>query len=171
LLHDLPSDRPELRQQLAQIGQYLREAISQTRSLARGLSPVWLGSGGLHEALSELSARFSKGGRKCFLDFDEQTPIANEAVAGHIFRIAQEAVTNAVKHSGATEIMIRLGKAGENLRLEISDNGKGISDKPAVDQGIGLEIMRHRAKVIGATLNIQSKPQKGVTVTCTLPSQ
>ncbi|MGZ5544437.1 MAG: response regulator [Limisphaerales bacterium] len=169
LLHDLPQDRPDLRQQLDQIGQYLREAISQTRKLARGLSPVRLGAAGLHEALAELASRFTKASRKCALEFDEEVVVLDDAVAGHIFRIAQEAVTNAVKHSGATDIAIRFGKIDGSMHLEVSDNGKGFVDKPVVGQGIGLELMRHRAKIINATLDIESKPNHGVTVTCTLP--
>ena len=169
LLHDVPEERPDLRQQLDQIGKYLREAISQTRSLARGLSPVRLGAAGLHEALAELASRFTKGNRKCVLEVDEEVVVLDDAVAGHIFRIAQEAVTNAMKHSGGAEVAIRFGKIDGRMHLEVSDNGKGLAEKPALDQGIGLELMRHRAKIINATLDIESKPGHGVTVTCTLP--
>jgi signal transduction histidine kinase len=93
----------------------------------------------------------------------------NELVAGHLFRIAQEAVNNAVKHSRGNEITIRLLQSGGKLRLEVSDNGKGLPKAPSSTQGIGLQIMKHRTSVIGGELNIISKPGEGVSVICTLP--
>jgi signal transduction histidine kinase len=169
LKEDLPSNRPDLARQISEIGQFLREAIAQTRSLARGLSPVHLGSGGLVEALGELAARMSKGGRvRCTLEAPSSVVVQEALVAGHLFRIAQEAVNNAVKHSRATEVIIRLADNGHELHLEISDNGKGLPKTLQPDQGIGLQIMRHRASVIGGDLAIKSRTSKGVTVTCTL---
>lgn len=166
---DLPSDRADLRKQISEIGQFLREAIAQTRSLARGLSPVNLGSGRLVDALGELAGRMSKDGRvQCSLDAPASVVINEVSTAGHLFRIAQEAVNNAVKHSEATEIVIRLTDRDNALLLEISDNGKGLPATPNPDQGIGLEIMKHRASVIGAKLDLKSKIGKGLTVACTL---
>ena len=166
---DLPPQRPGLAQQISEIGQFLREAIAQTRSLARGLSPVCLGSGGFMEAMAELAARMSKSNQiKCIFDSSKKVEIHDERIAGHLFRIAQEAVNNAVKHSGATEVLLRLCESDGALHLEISDNGNGLPKGRRASQGIGMQIMKHRASVIGAELEVKSKEGKGVTVSCTL---
>lgn len=171
LLQSLPAGREDLKEQLAQIGKYLREAISQTRSLARGVSPVKLGSGGLTEGLAELAASMSTRGRiQCLFNASAPVVVENDLAARHLFRIAQEAVSNAVKHSGATEVRIRLMKNGKDVCLEIEDNGKGLPAKLANNQGLGMEFMRHRASVIGADLELKSRAGKGLTVTCRLPA-
>jgi signal transduction histidine kinase len=168
---DLPASRADLRKQISEICQFLREAIAQTRSLARGLSPVNLGSGGLVEALGELAGRMSReGGIQCAFDCSSPVLWGDNHAAGHLFRIAQEAVNNAVKHSGATEIGVRLTNNGGVLHLEISDNGQGLPKARQLNQGIGLQIMKHRASIIGADLEIKSQAGTGVTVTCKLKS-
>jgi signal transduction histidine kinase len=91
--------------------------------------------------------------------------------AGHLYRIAQEAVNNALKHARARRISVRLAHEQGVLRLQIKDNGRGLPKRQSSKSGMGLEVMRHRAHVIGAALEIDSKPGKGVTVTCTLPLQ
>jgi signal transduction histidine kinase len=175
LKQDLPAARPDLEKQLSQICRFVRDAIGQTRSLARGLSPLHLFFRGLTEALGELAARMSAEGRlECVFDYPAPVLLNDEIAAGHLFRIAQEAVNNAVKHSGATKVVVRLARNGDGLRLEISDNGKGMPAAPALRQGIGLQIMRHRASVIGAGLEIKSKATKGgggVQVICIVPDK
>ena len=173
---DLPPDRPDLSAQISEVGRFLREAITQTRSLARGLSPVHPGSGGLAEALEELAGRMSKGGRiRCV--FESSKPKSDEAeggnvrAAGHLFRIAQEAVNNAVKHSGASQVLVRLVREDGLMRLEISDNGRGIPNSMGPSQGIGLQIMRQRASVIGAELELRSRTGSGTTVRCELRTE
>ncbi len=167
LKEDLRSKDPGLEKQVAQIGQYLREAIGQTRSLARGLSPVNLGSAGLEEALTDLARRTTGYGHvKCVIKCSQPVLIEDGAVARHLFRIAQEAVTNAVKHAKATEIVIKLAREDKTVHLVISDNGRGLPRNGKSNQGIGLEVMKHRASVIGAELGIDSTPDGGVTVSC-----
>jgi signal transduction histidine kinase len=169
LRQDLRSAPPPLEKQVSQICQFLREAIAQTRSLAHGLSPVNLNSGGLPEALSDLALRMSDAGRiQCTFDSPSPVMVEDNLVAGHLFRIAQEAVNNAVKHARASEVAIGLTNSNGALRLEISDNGRGLSKTPPTGQGIGLQIMKHRASVIGGELEVVSKTGKGVTVICTL---
>ncbi|MGV3774051.1 MAG: response regulator [Verrucomicrobiales bacterium] len=169
LLQDIPAPRKDLKKQAEQISQYLREAIAQTRALAHGLAPLSLDSRGLAEALTGLAWRMTKAGSIQVI-FKEPTLVApiDDLVAGHLFRIAQEAVNNAVKHAQATRIDIHLNDADGILRLEISDNGHGFQEAQKKG-GIGLEIMRHRASVIGAGLSIESQPGAGVKVVCALP--
>ncbi len=169
---DLPSNRTDLKKQISEISEFLREAVTQTRSLARGLSPVNLGSGGLMGALAGLASRMSTaGGIKCVLECPSPILMEDTPVESHLFRIAQEAVNNAVKHSEASRVVVRFTKNDRAVRLEIIDNGKGLPKKALLHQGLGLQIMKHRASVIGAELEFKSKSGTGVTVTCTLEAK
>ncbi|HWA88328.1 MAG TPA: response regulator [Opitutus sp.] len=165
---DVPARQPKLRKQVNHIGEMLREAISHTRSMARGLVPVKDEPDALWVSLVELAERTSAMGRgRCRFDCPEPVLVRNNAVAGHLYRIAQEAVNNAMKHSGAREVVIRLRRGAEALELSVADDGKGLVK--ARSGGIGLQVMKHRAAVIGGELRVDSKPGKGVTITCTLP--
>ncbi len=171
LRRSLPPAHPDLETQLSEIDHYLEEAVQHTRALAHGLAPLGLGSGGFLEALSELALRTSKAGRvQCRFDPPEKIAIQDEIVAGHLFRIAQEAVHNAVKHSHGTEVEIRLTEDPDGtVCLRVQDNGQGLRGS-ATPAGIGLQVMQHRASVIGAQLTLDSVPEKGVHLSCTLPA-
>jgi signal transduction histidine kinase len=93
----------------------------------------------------------------------------NLQTAGHLYRIAQEAVNNALKHARTERILIALAHEQGALRLQIKDYGRGLPKSRKSKPGLGLEVMQHRAHVIGASLEIDSKPGEGVSVTCTLP--
>jgi signal transduction histidine kinase len=95
--------------------------------------------------------------------------IEDSQTTGHLYRIAQEAVNNALKHAGARRIRVSLSRGTGALRLQIKDNGRGLPTAQRPNSGLGLEIMRHRAHVIGASLEVDSRSNEGVTVTCTLP--
>ena len=167
LKNDLPADRPELRDQVARMGQHLREAIRQTRLLAHGLMGFRLTSHGLSAALAELARNITSLGRMQSR-FDCPVPVSchDAAIAGHLYRIAQEAVHNAVKHAQASQVTIHLAEQAEALLLSVSDNGQGLPHPDAWNRGMGLQVMRHRANAIGAKLSVESKPGQGVTVTC-----
>ncbi len=171
LKQDLPPSRPDLVKEVSQICQFLRDAISQTRSLARGLAPLSLDSRGLAEALAGLAARAGQDGRiHCTLHSPAPVEVEDDIMAVHLFRIAQEALNNALKHSGATRVAIRLTNQDASLRLEIRDNGKGLPRQGPAHEGLGLKIMKHRASSIGADLKIASQEGEGVSVVCTLPA-
>lgn len=162
--------RPEFAARLGQMSGMLREAVAQTRYLARGLVPVQSGPDALFVGLAELAARTDALGRvHCQFEAEGQVEIADAAIANHLYRIAQEAVNNAVKHARASVVALRLERREGFLRLEISDDGEGL--KPELDerQGVGLGVMRHRAQAIGAALTMDSQPGRGLVVTCTLP--
>ena len=111
----------------------------------------------------------SESGRiACRFDSPEPVMLADAFAAGHLYRIAQEAVNNAMKHARATGIVIRLLQRNSAILLEVSDNGAGLV-KSGNKRGIGLGVMRHRASVIGAELSVESKRGEGVTVRCSLP--
>jgi signal transduction histidine kinase len=92
-------------------------------------------------------------------------------VAGHLYRIAQEAVNNAVKHARAKTVKIRLAKNNGALLLEIADDGVGLPKGRSSTRGggLGLGVMQHRASAIGAELTVDSKRGEGITVRCRLP--
>jgi signal transduction histidine kinase len=161
--------QPSLVQGLDSMGRMLREAIAQTRSLARGLVPVGNDPDALQNGLMELADRTSESGRvTCRFESPEPVLLVDARIAGHLYRIAQEAVNNAMKHANAKSIMIRLLKKSRVVTLEISDNGSGLT-KSEGKRGIGLGVMRHRASAIGAELTVSSKLGKGVIVRCQLP--
>jgi signal transduction histidine kinase len=156
-----------LEPQAKQLGQFLREAIKQTRSLAYGLTAFKVETSGLQPALAELANATSSLGRIC-CRFESHGPIELDSAeaATHLYRIAQEAVNNAVKHSHASEVKIDLSNVNGRFRLQISDNGHGFPKRH--QSGMGLQVMHHRAAVIGAELDVESEPGRGVSVACTL---
>jgi signal transduction histidine kinase len=165
---DVAARQPLLTRQVEQICARLRETISQTRSMARGLVPVKDEPEALWASLIELAERTHALGRaSCRFDCPKPVIVDDNAVAGHFYRIAQEAVNNAVKHSGATAVVIHLARHRQRLELRISDNGRGLARTKSA--GMGLQVMKHRARVMGAELTVDSPPGKGVTITCSLP--
>ncbi len=169
LRNDLASSRPKLEPQAARLCRFLREAIGQTRSLAHGLAAFKVETGGLQQALMELAeATSSLGSIKCRLECPSPVELADTETGAHLYRIAQEAVNNAVKHSRASEVTIQLSRRNGALELQISDNGEGLPKTKGRGHGMGLQVMKHRASVIGAELEVRSQSTKGVTVTCTL---
>ena len=166
---DTVKSHPALARRLDQMGGMLREAVAQTRYLARGLVPVGGDPDALQIGLAELASRTNGLGKiTCEFDCPEPVLLNDPAVAGHLYRIAQEAVNNALKHACARQVNIQLGKDEGHLRLEICDNGVGLP-KDLTAAGVGLGVMRHRASVIGAELTVRTLSPGGVTITCLLP--
>jgi PAS domain S-box-containing protein len=149
------------------IAKLMNEVNGQARSVARGLFPVRLEEHGLVLALEELAA--SAGSRyriTCrFLCETKPERVDSEAEL-HVYYIAQEALLNAVKHGKATMVLITLAAAGNRLKLTIEDNGSGFDTSTGGRSGMGIRIMRYRAKVIGATLDLQSRANEGTKISC-----
>jgi PAS domain S-box-containing protein len=152
---------------MAQICRYLQESVAQTRQLARGLTPISPDAGSLADSLAEMARRMSSTRVTCEFTCASPVEISDRSVANHFFRIAQEAVNNAIKHGKADRIRVALFQDGPSLVLTINDDGKGFSMSDLPSPGIGLQIMRHRANVMGASIDIKSS-RKGTVVTCTL---
>ena len=131
------------------------------RGMARGLFPVEIFAHGLMSALEDL-ANTIRGSRQveCSFHCEGSVDVDSNEVATHLFRIAQEAVTNAVKHSGAKHIRISLIGKGPRLVLSIQDDGSGLPpdamNQSSPASGMGLRTMKYRAKVVGADLTIHS---------------
>ncbi len=152
-------------------------AIESTRSLARGLSPVSAERDGLAAALQALAARATERyGIPVAFEARVAEPLpSDETAATHVYRIAQEALTNAMRHSRATEVSIVLTASGGELQLEVTDNGLGFP--PAGSNGgtnegsggLGLKIMRYRAQMLGGNLALGRSEAGGAIVRCTCP--
>ena len=151
------------------IARHVRDAISQTRLLARGLSPFVLESEGLLSALNELAHRTENVFRVACEFYGSEKLNVPEAVGNHLYRIAQEAVTNAIKHGKAKRIEIRLESEGP-LSLTVKDNGSGIPPALPKKRGIGLRIMEYRAHVIGGTLTAERDRAGGTIIRCIIAS-
>lgn len=157
---------------VGEIGRFVREAISQTRALARGLCPVTLELEGLSSALSELAANTEKMfSISCRFVSDHPVAPLDLAVATHLYRIAQEAVSNAIKHGKASQVLLRLEPFGERMVLTVTDNGRGLPAPGAVPNGMGLRIMRYRASMISATLSLQNHSGGGASLICSAPQR
>ena len=156
---------------VGEIAKNVRDAISQTRSLARGLSPVTLESEGLVSALKKLALDTEKIFKvACRFDLSEPVPVKDHVVATNLFRIAQEAVSNAIKHGRAKRISIGLENLHGGIVLRVSDNGAGFRAKSFREDGMGLRIMQSRAGMAGGTLAIERNGNGGVVVVCSVPA-
>lgn len=168
---DLAAERSPRAQSAKKIAQLVQDAISRTRDLAHGLSPVGLEAHGLAPALEELARHTEEilGIRCAFVGDPRITP--DEASANvHLYRIAQESVNNAIKHGKAKNITIRLGVADAKGLLAVEDDGIGYrSDGGGARKGMGLRIMAYRARMIGAALTIRPGASGGTVVSCTIP--
>lgn len=163
------AQQPEVSLRLDQMGAMLREAIAQTRYLSRGLVPIGEGPEALHQGLASLVERTNALGRvHCEFESDETIEVPNSTATSHLYRIAQEAVNNAVKHARAVTIKVRLQRRPGWLVLEIEDDGVGLA-AVGHGKGTGLGLMRYRASLIGADLAVQPRRGGGLVVTCSWP--
>jgi len=146
---------------------YVEEGIDLTRNLARGFFSPELDADGLIAALQDLADNVRERFQiNCFLDGDESIRIRDSTIANQLYRIAQEAVTNSVRHGAAKQIDIRLAMDGPELCLTVIDDGVGFPDELAQSEGLGLRLMRHGATLGGATFDIRRNGQKGTIATC-----
>jgi len=156
--------------EVAEVLRLVMQALAQTRSLARGLVPVELESKGLRAALQELAATAEHVFRiRCTAAVDEAVQIHDQAVATHLFRLAQEALNNAVRHGKAKHVTLELTQAGEYLALTIQDDGVGLPKTGPPKPGLGLKIMQYRAQKLGGVLQVQPGPHGGTVVSCIFP--
>jgi PAS domain S-box-containing protein len=153
---------------LAEAARIVNANVGLARDLARGLHPIELSTSGLANALRELAFRTSQlRDISCRFECPRQVRVRDEAVALNLYRIAQEAMTNALKNGKAKKIGIKLTRSRRDLVLTVEDDGKGFSPGNA-RRGMGIHIMKYRADVIGARLTIESADGHGTLVTCVL---
>ena len=174
LLEDVELQR--LRQTANRLSEGLVEANRHVQQLSHGIMPVQIDAEGLRSALEEL-ANLTNSPPKIICRFVGTAPVtvANNTAATHLYRIAQEAVSNALRHSRGDQICISLRKQDGHITLEVNDNGVGIDsaeNRVAVtrkSQGLGLRTMQYRCGLIGGTLHIERRDTGGTSVKCVFP--
>ena len=153
-----------------QIRDMASHAIALTRGLARGIFPVQMDGTGLSTALADLAHTTSELTGISIPFFETGcTNVTDPEVAMHLFRIAQEAMTNALKHGRPKVITIALTKGADSLRLVVADEGKGMDSLKSGARSMGLRSMHYRARALDAELKIETKPNEGTIVSCEVP--
>jgi PAS domain S-box-containing protein len=154
----------------ARIVRLVNEAINKTRELAHGLLPVISDSQGLMSALKRWAAEVEDlFNISCSLRADEPVLIHDANMSTHLYRIAQEAVNNAIKHGHAKNIIVSLFADNEYGTLSIENDGASLPALSANNSGMGMQIMNYRARIIGGSLKVDSGGDRGVTITCRFP--
>ena len=148
----------------------VEEAIELTRTLARDLHPVEIQAGQLMDSFQELAARTSRQLKvACQFESHLVAPLTDVNIAAQLYRIAQEAVTNAVRHGKARHVNICLDSTEDETVLTVTDDGIGLPENARAGDGMGLRIMAYRASMIGATFHIERlSVLSGTRVTCML---
>jgi signal transduction histidine kinase len=162
----LATDAPTAAEQAEKIGAMIRQTATQVRDLSHGLSPLESSAGGLLEGLQKLARQVTEtSGVRCTFGSSSQPGVSYDAAtATHLYRITQEAVNNAVRHAKATTVHVQLDTNGRNDMLTIRDNGRGFPR--SIGNGLGLQTMAYRARMIGGTLAIERAGGSGTTVRC-----
>lgn len=159
--------------QAEKIVSYIGEVTSRTHQLARALPASKIEAGGLAAALNELASETERlYDIHCYCDCSAGVTVHNTGAALQLYRIAQEAINNAVRHGEATEITVCLDveEAGY-VRLRIRDNGRGVPQPLPKAPGMGIRIMQHRARLLGSTVDIHTAEGGGTEVICRFPTE
>ena len=148
----------------------LQRTLAQVRAISRGLIPVEVDARGLQAALEELATRTSSlTGADCTMECGRRAvEVQDNSTATHLFHIAQEAITNALRHGKASQITLSLIEDDQTVMLRIQNNGMGFPTQIAAGDGMGLKIMHYRAGLINGRLTVGSVGSAGTVVTCTL---
>jgi signal transduction histidine kinase len=159
---------PEQAKSAGELARLLQSAVVETRDLARSLVPAHVGEVGLSLALESLAQSVSRLHRiDCTFRSSGGEIDRNDAVATHLYRIAQEAINNATKHGKAQAIAVALDAADDRVTLRVADDGAGISVSSPSNDGMGMAVMHYRARLSGGELTVESPPSGGTIVSCT----
>ena len=170
----LEEEGHERAEDMSEITEHIKEADQYARDLSHGLIPVDV-EGQKPSALPEALRQLAQNAERLFdvsCDFEEvdSAHIHDNTTATHLYRIAQEAVNNAVRHGNADRVRLLLAAGEDQIRLQVRDDGSGFDeDASAEADGMGVHIMNYRARIIGGTLDLSSAIGEGTVVTCTLP--
>jgi len=152
------------------IVELVEDGIALARNLARGISPVEMEAEGLTAAFQELAASITKLTKvRCVFESDSRVLVRDASTATHLYRLAQEAVSNAIRHGKARRIDISLANRNDLIILAVEDDGVGLPETWQTNQGLGTRIMAHRAAMIDASFSIEPNPTGGTLVKCSLP--
>jgi len=148
----------------------IEEGITMARNMARGLHPVQVDAEGLMHAFRTLATNITQTGKmECVFECEAPVLVEDTATATNIYRIGQEAIANALRHSKASRISVTLSSRSDRLTLMVEDDGVGLPDDWDKGSGLGARIMAHRAAMIGARLSVEPNPTGGALVACSLP--
>jgi len=165
-------ERDAISYDLDQLALLATSCIQDAHRIVQGLSPLTNADGNLDAALNLLAQRSSMSGvRVHFKSRHEASPLVELKIRNHLYRIAQEAVQNALKHSGAKNIDIEFSSRPGDLRLSIIDDGHGLAVDAATRTGLGMRTMRFRANAIGGRLSISRGANGGNSVICDVPNK
>ena len=171
LKDELAPENPRAAKAVGQFAELLRDAVNLARDLARGLSPVDRDEGGLESALEQLVLGVSRlSGVACAFHSEGAVGFRDNTEAVHIFRIAQEALNNAIRHSKATAVSISLLSRDDKVQLSVRDDGVGFDASRSLTKGMGLNIMHYRSRILGGNLTIRQGEPKGTVVEFTIHS-
>lgn len=169
LAERLSQKEPAEAEKARRIVDLIEEAISLARRMAKGLHPVEMQADGLMQALEDFCDTTSEMfAIRCRFDCPMPVLIRSQATATHLFRIAQEAVSNAIKHGRARQIVVSLEEVEAGVRLSVYDDGAGLGLLSAASSGMGLRIMADRAKMMGAQFSIAARAAGGTELQCLL---
>ena len=170
VLADQLADQPAPAAAAQRVVTIVGDSINLARSLAHGLAPVELEAAGLMQAFEELVDTITEQFRvECRFVCEVPLLIPEAATATHLYRIAQEAISNAIKHGQAKHIAVHLAQTEAGTMLEVTDDGVGLPDPLPAGRGMGLRIMAHRATMIGGTFAVCRSVAGGTVVTCIVP--
>ena len=161
-------DKPISARHIQELGANVQEATDQARSIARELRSPQMEGAGLLDALGQL-ADATAGEVACEYFCEKPVFVSDACAAAALFRIAEEAVHNAVEHAGANRIFISLTRRGSALNMEVRDDGRGFEPAAVNGSAAGIDLMHRYARAINATLKIQSERGRGTTVSCAVP--
>ncbi len=164
---------PDEAAEAAEIKKLVNQAMSQMRSLAKGLHPLNLDTDSFTSILQELAVTTENlFSINCSFKYDKSIQIDDAEVATHLYRITQESITNAIKHGKTKNIHIELGQKKDKSVLKVENDGLDFPEEfEARGTGMGLQIMDHRADIIGASLDIHKAPEGGTIVTCSFSNK
>lgn len=161
---------PDLATEINELNTHVLAATDRVRSMAHGLFPAQLNYGTLRQALTEFAqqtrTRFSI---QLTLELPRKLPPHSPEQIIHVYRIAQEAVSNAIRHGGAAHIRMIVSTTPQSLQLAIEDDGKGFPAAAARPEGIGMHVMQYRARVLGGAIRIKNLTPRGAAVELTYP--
>jgi signal transduction histidine kinase len=166
----LTAEHPES-ERARQIAWKVDRALTKARNIARGYFTLGFDAAGLAAALQEIAQRAQQtSGISCTVRCVDKLVIGNEDATVQLFRIAQEAVQNAVRHASASRIVLSMERRDDLFWLQVEDNGKGISSAQPRDSKLGLSIMAYRAGLIGGKLSFERPDGGGTRVICRVPA-
>jgi PAS domain S-box-containing protein len=178
LARQLQDKAPDVLPRVRKLADEVDQTITHARTLARGLNPVEIHAESFVSSLEDLARKVSETfGVSCRFRSEGicDTAVRDNLSASHLYRIAQEAISNAIRHGGAKKIEVKLQADAASMSLSVADDGRGFDKQDGgagpreKRAGIGLQTMSYRAKMINGILDVRPRTPRGVIVTCSVP--